>query len=476
MTQRYRPLYKLDAGGMAEVFVAEALSVAGYSKRVAIKRILPGLVKDDRFTRMFLDEARISLRLNHANVVSVQELGESDNTYFIVMEFVEGTNLKNILEAQAKRGRPLPVPLTVWILNEVLKGLHYAHQLRDDAGVPLGIVHRDVSPPNILISWNGEVKLTDFGLAKATTQVESTDPGVVKGKYSYLSPEAAHAQEVDHRSDVFAVGILAFEMLTGRRLFKGKNDFQTIALVRAAEVPSIRSFNPEVPAELEAILNKALAKDVNARYQTADDFAHDLLTFLFKKQLMVGSRDMIELLRPLRQERERELAAHQRQAEQERSPNGLNLIIDLIQEEMIHFRSLGEAPMDRTGAVPVVGGPVFPTAPADPSKPIDLEDFSPGSGSLGLSPTPLPPLRDDSNSGASRPSASQSGRGSQSGRRAARSGSGAAPVGPAAKTSPKLAAPLQPPMPTVADAGSGSWLIIVAVLGVLAVVFFFVLR
>ncbi|HRI10025.1 MAG TPA: serine/threonine-protein kinase, partial [Nannocystaceae bacterium] len=356
MSQRYRPLYKLDAGGMAEVYVAEAVSMAGFSKKVAIKRILPGLVKEERFTRMFLDEARISLRLNHANVVSVFDLGESDNTYFIVMEFVDGTNLKTILETLAKRGQVVPVALTVWMLNEVLKGLQYAHDLRDEAGHSMGIVHRDISPPNILISWNGEVKLTDFGLAKATTQLESTDPGVVKGKYSYLSPEAAHAQEVDGRSDIFAVGILAFEMLTGRRLFKGKNDFQTIALVRAAEVPSIRSFNPEVPAELEQILRKALAKDVNQRYQRADDFAHDLLAFLFSKRMMVGARDVIEFLRPFREEREREVQAHQSQAAMEKSPGGNNLIIDLIQEEMIHFRSIGEAPAPHPGASPVLGG------------------------------------------------------------------------------------------------------------------------
>ena len=480
MSQRYRPLYKLDAGGMAEVYVAEAVSMAGFSKKVAIKRILPGLVKEERFTRMFLDEARISLRLNHANVVSVFDLGESDNTYFIVMEFVDGTNLKTILETLAKRGQVVPVALTVWMLNEVLKGLQYAHDLRDEAGHSMGIVHRDISPPNILISWTGEVKLTDFGLAKATTQLESTDPGVVKGKYSYLSPEAAHAQEVDGRSDIFAVGILAFEMLTGRRLFKGKNDFQTIALVRAAEVPSIRSFNPEVPAELEQILRKALAKDVNQRYQRADDFAHDLLAFLFSKRMMVGARDVIEFLRPFREEREREVQAHQSQAAMEKSPGGNNLIIDLIQEEMIHFRSIGEAPAPHPGASPVLGGgaPMPAGQGADPSKPIDLDTFSPGSGNLGLSPTPAPLPRVQSlsmtdalgfepNTAPAEPP------------RAGKSGGAPATKASLGKTNPKIQPTqqppmLQPPMPTVADAGSGSWLIIVAVVGVALVALYFV--
>jgi serine/threonine protein kinase len=341
--QRYRPLYKLDAGGMAEVYVAEAESMAGFKKKVAIKRILPGLIKDQRFVRMFLDEARLSLRLNHANVVSVFDIGESENTYFIVMDFVHGTNLKALLEYQAKKGGTMPVALTVWVLNEILKGLAYAHKLTDsETGRPIGIVHRDISPPNILVSWNGEVKLTDFGLAKATTQLESTDPGVVKGKYSYLSPEAARGEEIDHRADVFSTGILAFEMLTGRRLFRGKNDYQTIALVRACDVPSVRSYNPSVPEDLEAVLMRALSKDIKDRYADADDFSDALLQFLFSNRLKIGARDLIEYCRPIREEIEADKRAQEKKAQEERSPGGNNLIINLINEEMLHFRSLGE--------------------------------------------------------------------------------------------------------------------------------------
>ena len=166
MADRYRPLYKLDSGGMAEVYVAEAESVAGFTKKVAIKRILPALLKEERFVRMFLDEARLSLNFNHANIVSVFDIGKSANAYFIVMEYVEGTNLKYILQYLAKYQRPMPVPLACWVVGEILKGLDYAHELRDaNTGDGLGIVHRDISPPNILVSWNGEVKLTDFGLA-----------------------------------------------------------------------------------------------------------------------------------------------------------------------------------------------------------------------------------------------------------------------------------------------------------------------
>jgi len=427
-SQRYRPLYKLDAGGMAEVYVAEAESMAGFKKKVAIKRILPGLIKDQRFVRMFLDEARLSLRLNHANVVSVFDIGESDNTYFIVMDFVHGTNLKALLEYQAKKGGVMPVPLVTWILNEILKGLAYAHNLSDsETGRPIGIVHRDISPPNILVSWNGEVKLTDFGLAKATTQLESTDPGVVKGKYSYLSPEAARAEEIDHRADLFSAGILAFEMLTGRRLFRGKNDYQTIALVRACEVPSIRSYNPAVPPDLEAVIMKALAKDINDRYADADAFGDALMGFLFSNRLKVGARDLIDYCKPIREEIEQEKRAAEKKAQEEKSPGGNNLIINLINEEMLHFRSLGETDKSgqaapQAGATPVVAvaeisgsGSASTSASGsgagssvsssgsnrevDPSRPLDVDVFTPVPGKvpmtpnkLALSPTPVEPL------------------------------------------------------------------------------------
>jgi len=421
MSQRYRPLYKLDAGGMAEVYVAEAESMAGFKKKVAIKRILPGLIKDQRFVRMFLDEARLSLRLNHANVVSVFDIGESENTYFIVMDFVHGTNLKSLLEYQAKKGGVMPVPLVTWILNEILKGLSYAHGLSDsETGRPIGIIHRDISPPNILVSWNGEVKLTDFGLAKATTQLESTDPGVVKGKYSYLSPEAARAEDIDHRADLFSAGILAFEMLTGRRLFRGKNDYQTIALVRACEVPSVRSYNPAVPPDLEAVLMKALAKDINDRYADADAFGDALMGFLFSNRLKVGSRDLIEYCKPIREELEQEKRAAEKKAQEEKSPGGNNLIINLINEEMLHFRSLGETEKSgQAAAAPAGAAPLAAIAEissvssvsspggtstsgkhdVDPSRPLDVDVFTPVPGKvpmtpnkLALSPTPVEPM------------------------------------------------------------------------------------
>ena len=398
MAQTYTPLYRLAAGGMAEVWVAQSISVAGFKKKVAIKRILPGLLKDDRFVRMFLDEARLSLHFNHANVVSVFDLGKSDETYFIVMEYVEGTTLKQILEYLQEKGEKVPLALAIWILLETLKGLEYAHKLNDpETGEALHVVHRDISPPNLLISWNGEVKLTDFGLAKATSQLESTDAGVVKGKFSYLSPEAAHGQPVDGRTDVFAVGILGYEMLTMHRLFLGETDYQTVEAVRAAEIPSIRAQNPEVHPELERILLKSLARDVNDRYRTAADFAEDLLEFLFANRLKVSARDLSKLMSDLRRLKEAKDAKDKAEGKRE-----LTLVEQLMAEELANFRSIDDdsgagaddgprgsqslyADDDFDSSAPLVEGLDDLLGPSDSSPP-------PPSGGASFSPPPVVPV------------------------------------------------------------------------------------
>lgn len=373
MAQRYKPLFKLDSGGMAEVYVAEAVAMKGFKKRVAIKRILPGLLSEERFVRMFLDEARLSLRLNHANVVSVSDIGQTDQTYFIVMEYVEGTTLKSLLEYHQETKRAIPVPLAIWITHEILKGLQYAHNLRDgETGRNMGIVHRDISPPNILVSWNAEVKITDFGLAKATTQLEVTDQGVVKGKFSYLSPEAAQGQAVDHRTDIFAVGILLYEMLTLRRLFTGESDWDTIQRVRAAQVPSVRAINSDVPPELERILRKSLARDLADRYQSATEFADDLVEVLFDLRMRVSARDLEKDLAVLRE--------HKSSQSSRPKPvsSGSPLVLDLLNDELTQFRSLDSQSANAGGdanqqAVPVMmGNEAF-----DPSAPLKLEISSP---------------------------------------------------------------------------------------------------
>jgi serine/threonine-protein kinase len=378
-SQRYRITEKIDAGGMAEVYrgIAES-AVGGLKKAVAIKRILPSLTKNKKFVSMFLDEARVSMHLQHANVVGVFDIGMADTAYFIVMEFVDGANLKTIIESLRRQGKRPAVSIVLYIMMEVCKGLHYAHDVVDpESGRELGIVHRDISPPNILVSRRGEVKLVDFGLAKATSQLESTDPGVVKGKFSYLSPEAASGKEVDRRADIFAVGILLYELLTGKRLFYGETDYQTVELVRQAKVPSIPAQNPEVQPELEQIVRKALARDLSARFQTAGDLQDALAQYLFSQRLKVTSRDIEQLVAAVLREKQRS------QPEVDK-PVG-NLIDTLINEEILKFTSLDELSdprMPSTSPLPADSG----NAPLDPGLFIDTrgwaDDLAPAPGMI----------------------------------------------------------------------------------------------
>jgi len=332
MGDRYTIAERLDQGGMAEVFRGVAESIQGFKKNVAIKRILPSLTRNPKFVSMFLDEAKLSLFLQHANIVQVFDIGHADNTYFLVMEYVRGCNLKTLLERLKQRGKRMELAHAMYIAIEACKALHYAHHCENpDTGEPLRIVHRDISPPNILLSRNGEIKLVDFGLAKANSQIESTDPGVVKGKFSYLSPEAASGLEVDHRADIFAVGILLWEMFTGRRLFYGDTDYQTVELVRQARVPAISAHNRDVDADLEGIVRKALSRNPDDRYQEAGDLGDALTQHLFSHRMKVTARDIGSLVRDAVAERDR-----QRQKTGQKG----SLIDGLIQEEVGKLTSL----------------------------------------------------------------------------------------------------------------------------------------
>lgn len=302
----YTVLERLGGGGQAEVFRGTAESIKGFKKSVAIKRVLPHLTANPQFVAMFLDEARLSLFLQHANVVQVFDISKApDGNYFLVMEYVDGCDLKALI-AFHNATQTRDVALALHIMIEACKGLHYAHTLEHPStGTPLGIVHRDVSPPNIMLSKNGEVKVVDFGLAKADSQVEITDEGVVKGKFSYLSPEACSGQEVDLRADVFSLGIITWEMLTGWRLFAGEDPHRTVELVRNARIPSITALNPNVSPELEAVVRQALARDRDDRFQNAADYGDALANHLFSHALKVTSRNVAAAVRDAKLARER---------------------------------------------------------------------------------------------------------------------------------------------------------------------------
>jgi serine/threonine protein kinase len=360
--QRYRVIDRLEAGGMAEVFRGEALSVQGFKKQVAIKRVLPHLAQNKSFISMFLDEARLGARLNHANIVTVFDIGAADNTYFIVMEYIDGCNLKTIIEQFRQMGRRLPVKESIYIGMETCRGLSYAHELADDEGQALSIVHRDISPPNILLSKRGEIKVTDFGLAKATTQLEKTDPGVVKGKFSYLSPEAARGEAVDARADIFALGVVLWEMIAGRRLFLGETDYRTVELVQQANIPSLRQLNPEVDADLEEVLLKSLTRDPRERFSSARELGDALAGYLFGKQLKVTSYDIANLVKDVV---ERKTKAT--------TPREASVIDRLIQEELLRFTSLDDM---SEGGVDLGGSPLSPedVAGAQPLDPLGFEN------------------------------------------------------------------------------------------------------
>jgi serine/threonine-protein kinase len=363
--QRYRVVDRLEAGGMAEVFRGEALSVQGFKKQVAIKRVLPHLAQNKSFISMFLDEARLGARLNHANIVTVFDIGAADNTYFIVMEFVDGCNLKAVIEHFRQMGRRLPVKESVYLCMETCRGLSYAHEVVGDEGEPLDIVHRDISPPNILLSKRGEIKVTDFGLAKSIGQLEKTDPGVVKGKFSYLSPEAATGEDVDARADIFALGIVLWEMLAGRRLFLGETDYQTVKLVQQANIPSLQRLNPEVDADLEQVLMKALAKDPAERYQSAREFGDALAGYLFSHQLKVTSYDIANLVKEVVEQRKSKA----------NKPQEASIIDRLIQEELLRFTSLDDM-SDTSDPLADGGQPLSPedVAGAQPLDPLGFEN------------------------------------------------------------------------------------------------------
>ncbi len=328
--QRYKVLEKIAAGGMAEVYRAESAGLEGFKKIVAIKRVLPHLSEKKQFIGMFLDEARVSAHLSHSNCVQVFDIGVGDNTYFIVMEYVDGSDLKGVIEHRRKHNQPFPVEEACLICVRICEGLAYAHELVDGKGENLHIVHRDMSPPNVLITRHGEVKIVDFGLAKANSQLERSEPGIIKGKFSYLSPEAAKGLAVDGRTDIFAVGIILWELLAGRRLFMGESDLETVRMVQSARVPSIREINRNVPVELEQVMMKALTEDPNQRYLRARDFGAALNELLFKLGRSVSSFDIAKLVEPIRQEREAKKRIQRRQS----------IIGTLIDEAMLEFTSI----------------------------------------------------------------------------------------------------------------------------------------
>ena len=277
---KYLLLDRIAVGGMAEVYTAKSFGIEGFEKFIAIKRILPTMAEDDDFISMFIDEAKIAGHLTHANIVPIYELGKIGESHYIAMEYVWGKDLLQIMNRFRRMRRHMPPVMAAWIASKMLEGLDYAHRKRDRHGRPMGIIHRDVSPQNVLVSYEGQVKLIDFGIAKAASRNTKTQAGVLKGKFGYMSPEQVRGLPLDHRSDIFAVGTCLHEMLTGERLFVGESDFSTLEKVRNADViPPSRSIQ-EMPAELEEIVLKALTREPDDRWQSAGEMQEELQRFI----------------------------------------------------------------------------------------------------------------------------------------------------------------------------------------------------
>ena len=277
---KYILLNKIAMGGMAEIFRAKTIGAEGFEKEVVIKRILPHYTEDEAFVTMFIDEAKVSSKLTHPNIVQIFDFDSQDECFYISMEYVEGKDLKRVIDVGNKIGKPLTVAQIVHVGIETLKGLHYAHT-KQDKGQPQNIVHRDVSPHNVMVGYDGDVKVMDFGIAKAADRSTKTRAGTVKGKCAYMSPEQARGKSLDGRSDMFAVGVMMWEMLTSRRLFAGDSDFETLSNVLRQDAPAPSSINPDVPPELDAILLKCLKKEREERQADCRELARELERWVY---------------------------------------------------------------------------------------------------------------------------------------------------------------------------------------------------
>lgn len=265
---------------MAEIYKGLAYDPAGIKRTVCIKKILSHIAASREFIDMLVDEAKIAVKLNHGNIAQVYDLGKAGEDYFIVMEYVEGQSLSKIFKKALRQQKKIPIPIVCYLIAEIAQGLNYMHRKTDEEEKSLNIIHRDISPQNIVVSYSGTVKIIDFGIAKAAVKIGHTDSGILKGKFAYMSPEQARGDRLDHRSDIFSLGIIFHELLTGKRLFKAGDNKETLRNVRKAEVLPPSQLNPDVPKDLDAISLKALAKDRRQRYAFASDFHDDLVKFL----------------------------------------------------------------------------------------------------------------------------------------------------------------------------------------------------
>jgi serine/threonine protein kinase len=361
---KYEILQRLASGGMAEIFLARAVGVLGFDKLVVIKRILPHLAQRKDFVGMFLDEARIATTLTHANVVQTHEVGIHGKSYFMVMEYLAGEDVRSIVRALIKRGERLPLQHALEIAIGVAAGLHYAHEKKDREGKPLAIVHRDVTPQNVIVTFEGGVKLLDFGIAKAANRINETRSGSFKGKVPYMSPEQCRGEPLDRRSDIFSLGIMLHEMTLGRRLFRGETDFQILKQIVEGPIARPSQIEPSYDPELDAIVMRALERDPKRRFASARELQEALEELAHQRRLRLSPLSLADFVRALFGDQvgawERAAAASDREQLQEH----LATVLAVRQADLAAEESAG-------------GDESEPLAPASPPPSVDvaLESF-----------------------------------------------------------------------------------------------------
>ena len=295
----YRVVDEIGVGGMASVHLARVDGPAGFQKWVAIKRIHSHLVEDPSFVNMFLDEAKVAARISHPNVATVFKLEQHDDTYWIAMEYLHGEPLREVMRRTEEVGRIAPTEIACRIISDAAEGLHAAHELRGENGEFLGVVHRDVTPHNLFVTYEGTTKVVDFGIAKFSSRLAQTRAGMVKGKLAYMSPEQVAGEAVDRRTDIFALGVVLWELTTGQRLFRMDSDIDTLAKVQECIVTPPSAIVRDYPRDLEAIVLKALSKDQNHRFQTAREFSRALQTYVLKRGIFIASDEVAAYMRSI---------------------------------------------------------------------------------------------------------------------------------------------------------------------------------
>jgi serine/threonine protein kinase len=296
---KYTLIDRIAVGGMAEIFLARQAGLEGFEKTIVIKRIRPHLSSQKSFVKMFLNEAKLAAQLNHPNIVQIYDLGKIAESYFIAMEYIFGRDMRRIIPKADGMGIPFPMVYALKIASSVCEGLYYAHQKMDIYGAPLNIVHRDVTPENIFVSFDGTVKVLDFGIAKAANQIEQTKAGEIKGKLSYMSPEQCMGKPLDSRSDIFSLGVVLYEWITGFKLFTGESEVGILKSITEGKIYAPSYFKADIPEAVEKILMKALEKDREKRYQGAWDMQYDIDQFLSQYEFTPSNIHLSNFLKQL---------------------------------------------------------------------------------------------------------------------------------------------------------------------------------